>query len=66
MTELLLVIEVAGLVVLSAICSGLNVGLMSLNPADLKRKAELGDKRAKRVMPFRKNNHLRIIIKFRC
>ena len=60
MTELLLVIEVAGLVVLSAICSGLNVGLMSLNPADLKRKAELGDKRAKRVMPFRKNSHLTI------
>ncbi len=60
MADLLLIVEVAVLVALSAICSGLNVGLMSLNPADLKRKAKLGDSRAKRVLPFRKNSHLTI------
>jgi CBS domain containing-hemolysin-like protein len=46
------------LVLLAAICSGLNVSLMSLNPAELRRKAQLGDKRAKRVYPLRKNAHL--------
>lgn len=46
------------LVALAAVCSGLNISLISLNPADLKRKAKLGDKRAKRVLPFRMNAHL--------
>jgi CBS domain containing-hemolysin-like protein len=51
-------ISVLLLVLLAAVCSGLNVALMSLNPAELKRKAQLGDKRAKRVYPLRKNAHL--------
>lgn len=46
------------LVVSSAICSGLNIALMSLKTADLKRKAQLGDKRAVLVLPLRKNSHL--------
>lgn len=46
------------LVVFSALCSGLNVALMSLDVADLRRKAKLGDARAKRVLPLRKNIHL--------
>jgi metal transporter CNNM len=46
------------LVVISAICSGLNIGLMSLDAADLKRKAQLGDERAKKLLPFRSNSHL--------
>lgn len=49
---------VLSLVLLAAVCSGLNVALMSLNPAELKHKAQLGDKRAKRVYPLRKNAHL--------
>lgn len=60
MGDFLLLIQVVVLVAFSAICSGLNVGLMSLNPADLKRKAKLGDKRAKQILPFRKNYHLTI------
>jgi metal transporter CNNM len=31
---------------------------MSLSPADLKRKAKLGNSKAKRVLPFRRNAHL--------
>jgi len=58
MSPLLTVILVILLVAFAAICSGLNIGLMSLHPAELKRKAKLGDKRAKRVYPFRKNAHL--------
>ena len=54
----LLLLEVSALVGMSAICSGLNVALMSLELADLRRKAKLGDKRAKRVLPLRKNSHL--------
>ncbi len=50
-----------GLIGLSAICSGLNLSLMSLDIADLKRKAKLGDKRAKRVLPLRENSHLSLV-----
>lgn len=46
------------LVATAAVCSGLNVALMSLNPAELKRQAKLGDRRAKLVFPLRKNAHL--------
>ena len=34
---------------------------MSLDLADLKRKAKLGDKRAKRVLPLRENSHLSLV-----
>ncbi len=54
----LLVFEVLVLVSLSAVCSGLNVALMSLQPADLRRKANLGNAAARRVLPFRLNSHL--------
>jgi len=51
-------ILVAILIFMSAICSGLNVALMSLHPQELKRKAKLGDKLAIRVLPLRENAHL--------
>lgn len=54
----LLVFSVLILIILSAICSGLNISLISLDPTELKRKAKLGDKQAKRVYPLRKNAHL--------
>jgi metal transporter CNNM len=46
------------LVGISAICSGLNVALMSLDIQDLRRKAKLGNHDAKRVLPLRRNTHL--------
>ncbi len=46
------------LVLMAAVCSGLNIALMSLHPAELKRKVKLGNRDAKRVYPFRKNAHL--------
>jgi metal transporter CNNM len=52
------VIEIILLVSVSAICSGLNIAFMSLDITDLRRKAKLGDKRAKRVLPLRKRGHL--------
>jgi metal transporter CNNM len=51
-------IVVVLLLAVSAVCSGLNVALMSLDLSDLKRKAKLGDKAAKRVLPLRKRTHL--------
>lgn len=42
----------------SAICSGLNLSLMSLEVADLKRKANGGNKLAKSILPLRRNSHL--------
>lgn len=58
MSTLSLVFSVLILVAISAICSGLNVALMSLDPNELRRKAKSGNKRAKRVIPFRKKVHL--------
>ncbi len=52
------IFQVIALVSLSAICSGLNISLMSLDEHDLKRKAKLGDKDAMRVLPLRTNSHL--------
>lgn len=46
------------LVLLAAIFSGLNISLMSLSLSDLTRKARLGNKDAKRVLPLRKNAYL--------
>lgn len=46
------------LVVASGVCSGLNIALMSLKLDDLKRKAQLGDIRAKIVLPLRESSHL--------
>jgi CBS domain containing-hemolysin-like protein len=50
--------EITALVGISAICSGLNIAFMSLDLRDLRRKAKLGDKQAKRVLPLRRKSHL--------
>jgi metal transporter CNNM len=54
----LLVIEVIILVLISAVCSGLNIAVMSLDMADLRRKAKLGNRQAKRILPLRQRTHL--------
>lgn len=46
------------LIVLSAICSGLNISLMSLDYAEIKRRAKLKDKRAVKMLPLRAQAHL--------
>lgn len=53
-----LVLEIIFLVSLSAICSGLNLSLMSLSVSDLRRKARAGNTRAINVLPLRQNAHL--------
>ena len=53
-----LVFEVIILIGLSAVYSGLNISFMSLTLADLRRKAKLGDSRARRVLPLREKSHL--------
>jgi metal transporter CNNM len=54
----LIAIEVLILIFISAICSGLNISVMTLDLGDLKRKAKLGNLKAKRVLPLRKHTHL--------
>lgn len=54
----IIIVEVFLLIIASAICSGLNVAVMSLDLADLKRKAKLGNRQAKHILPLRKNVHL--------
>jgi metal transporter CNNM len=54
----MVILEVLLLVLASAICSGLNIAFMSLDLADLKRKAKLGNKYAKRILPLRQRPHL--------
>lgn len=46
------------LVLLSGLFSGLTLGLFSLDLTSLERKIKLGDKRAKRIYPVRKNGNL--------
>jgi len=58
MSTPLVVLSVFLLVGLSALCSGLNVALMSLDLQDLKRKAKLGNKDAKHALPLREKTHL--------
>ncbi|HVV26220.1 MAG TPA: CNNM domain-containing protein [Candidatus Saccharimonadales bacterium] len=58
MSLTLMIIEVVILVLFSAVCSGLNIAVMALDPADLKRKAKLGNKQARRVLPLRRQTHL--------
>jgi metal transporter CNNM len=45
----------------SGLFSGLNLGLMSLEPNELKRKAKLGDKRAEKLYPLRKRGNLLLV-----
>ena len=52
------IIIVAVLVVLSGLFSGLTLGLMSLKPAALARKAKLGNAYAQQILPLRKNGNL--------
>src|SRR5262249_54165675 len=54
----MLYVVVLGLLALSGVFSGLNLGLMSLGPHELKRKAALGDSRAKRVYGVRRRGNL--------
>lgn len=49
------------LLVLSGVFSGLNLGLMSLSPHELKRKIKLGDKNAKKIYPIRKDGNLLLV-----
>ena len=58
MEVLILCLQVAVLVCFSAICSGLNVSLLALDLGELQRKAKLGNRQAKRVLPLRRNSHL--------
>lgn len=50
-------IIIVALLALSALFSGLNLGLMSLGPSDLKRKIAHGDERAKKIYAVRKNGN---------
>jgi metal transporter CNNM len=55
---LIIIVVVIVLVLFAAVCSGLNIAVMALDPADLRRKAKLGNRQAKRVLPLRRNTHL--------
>src|SRR6185369_1510939 len=49
------------LLAMSALFSGLTLGLMSLGPHELKRKIALGDVRAKRIFAVRKRGNLLLV-----
>lgn len=54
----LAILAVFVLVLFSAICSGLNIAVMALDIGELKRKAKLGNRQARRVLPLRQRTHL--------
>jgi len=55
---LLFWVAILALIIFSAICSGLNIALMSLSIRYLKRQSTIGNVYAKRVLPLRQNSHL--------
>lgn len=57
MGDLLIILSIAFLLLLSALFSGLTIGILSLNHYELKRKAQLGNKAAKMVYPIRALGH---------
>ncbi len=58
MNPVIFVFVILLLIGFSALCSGLNIALMSLEVADLRRKAKIGNQNARKVLPLRKNAHL--------
>ncbi len=58
---IVVILEVILLIIVSAICSGLNIAIMSLSISDLKRKAADNNKAAKKVLPLRTNTHLTLV-----
>lgn len=58
---MILVVVAAALIVLAALFSGLNLGLMSLDTFELKRKADLGDVSAQKVYAIRHRGNLLLV-----
>jgi metal transporter CNNM len=58
---MILVVVAAALIVLAALFSGLNLGLMSLDTFELKRKADLGDTNAAKVYAIRRRGNLLLV-----
>ena len=56
-TQLVTIFVSLLLLIMSALFSGLTLGLMSLSTFELKRKKELGDKRAIKVFPIRERGN---------
>ncbi len=56
-----IITQIILLVAAAAICSGLNIGLMSLSRADLRRKAKIGNRDALKVLPLRERTHLSLV-----
>lgn len=61
MEHVFIVIPIVALVVMSGVCSGLNIALLSLRTDELERKASLGNTLAKKVLPLRRNSHLSLV-----
>jgi len=49
------------LLLLTALFSGMNLGLMSLDPHELERKIALGDARAAKIFPIRRRGNLLLV-----
>ncbi|MDB5167239.1 MAG: rane protein of unknown function [Candidatus Saccharibacteria bacterium] len=64
--NLLFWVAILALIIFSAICSGLNIALMSLSTQYLKRQSKLGNVYAKRVLPLRQNSHLSLAALLLC
>lgn len=58
MELLSILLSALALTALSAMCSGLNVALLTFDIGTLQRKSQLGDIRATKVLPLRQNVHL--------
>jgi len=60
-TPAIIIVIAVVLLFLSAAFSGLNIGLLSVHPDELKRKAERGDELAAKVYRYRRNGNYLIV-----
>lgn len=61
MNSLIIVLLVILTLIISGICSGLNISIMAIDLSDLDRKSRLGNKNAKILLPYRRNIHLSVV-----
>lgn len=61
MQVVVLILSIIFLLAVSGICSGLNIAVMAIDISEINRKARLGQRNAKQILPLKNNIHLPLV-----
>lgn len=61
MNMVFVIIVILTLLLVSGVCSGLNIAIMAIDINDIHRKARLDQKNAKQILPLKNNIHLPLV-----